>query len=94
MSVEELPVKGHYSFLWERDSSGGSGGGCLLVSPQTLGVASIAQPSPSVYSPVISTPAGTRLRWLVHAKSLFHYGISEMPITMQFLNACLQKDDV
>lgn len=61
---------------------------------QTLGVPSTAQPSPSVYSPVISTAAGTCLRWLVHAKSLLHYGISEMPITMQFLNACFLKDDV
>lgn len=94
MSMKELSVKGHYPFLWERGSSGGSGGGCLLASPLTLGVASTAQPSPSVYSPVISTPAGTCLRWFVHAKSLFHYGISEMPITMQFLNACLLKDDV
>lgn len=93
MSVKVLSVKGHYPFLWERGSSGGSGV-CLLLSPLTLGVASPAQPSPSVYSPVISTAAGTRFRWLVHVKSLFHYGISEMPITMQFLNAYLLKDDV
>lgn len=53
-----------------------------------------AQPSPSVYSPVISTALGTPFRGLVHAKSLLRYGISEMPITMQFLNACLLKDDV
>lgn len=64
------------------------------MSVQVLGVASTAQPSPPVYSSVISTAAGTRLRWLVHAKSLLHHGISEMPITMQFLNACLLRDDV
>lgn len=61
---------------------------------ETSGVASTAQPGPSVYSPVISTAAGACLRWLVHAESLLLYGISEMPITMQFLNACLLKDDV
>lgn len=64
------------------------------MSLQTLGVAPTAQPSPSVYSPVISTAAGACLRWFVHSKSLLHYGISEMPITMEFLNACLLKDDV
>lgn len=64
------------------------------MSLQNVCVSSAAQPSPSVYSPVISTAAGARLRWLVHAKSLLHYGMSEMPITMQFLNACLLKDDV
>lgn len=46
------------------------------------------------YSPVISTAAGKPLRWVVLAKSLLHYGISEMPITMHFLNACLAKDGV
>jgi len=49
---------------------------------------------PPIYSPVISTAAGKPLRWVVLAKSLLHYGISEMPITMHFLNACLAKDDV
>lgn len=79
------------------------GRGALLMNwevgvcvPSDLGccVHCSAQPSPSVYSPLISTAAGTRLRGLVRAKSLLHYGISEMPITMQFLNACLLKDDV